>query len=115
MKSWLVKNVNLIRNFSEPSLKNTELANCKWNVINYLIYTGNTGMLDWIMDTYDVSLIDALKDGGDEEKTWEISGVQISSFGIYAGLMRRWNKKGLIHLAQKYPSAIQIDDLKAIV
>jgi len=37
-------------------LKNTELAEIKWNIITYLIFKGQTGMLDWVVDNYYVSI-----------------------------------------------------------
>ena len=56
-------------------------------------------MLNWLVENYDVSLIDALYDGGDTDVQWVIEGNLISSFGIYACLMKRRLKVGLIHLS----------------
>lgn len=91
------------------------MEDCKWNLITYLLFTGNTGMFDWVMKNNKVSLLDALKDGGDEQSTWVIDMCPLSSFGLYASLMKRRNKKGLIHLAHHYPTAISMKDWKSIV
>jgi hypothetical protein len=90
MRSRILCNANLIRNYVEPIWKGTELGECKWNLINYLLFTGNTGMLDFVMKNCRVSLIDALKDDGlTGDKIWAIDGYPLSSFGIYACLMKR--------------------------
>lgn len=91
------------------------MNDCKWNIINYILFTGNVGMLDWLVDNYPVSIIDALKDGGDTTQLWQINECQLSSFGLYACLIKRKNKLGLFHLAEKYPSAIEIRDWKSII
>lgn len=96
--------------------KGTELADIWWNLITFLIYQGQTGMLDWVIENYNVSLQDALQDSGPSAPApLNLLGHEISSIGIYLGLIPWRNKVGLIHLAEKYPESIPIQDWESIL
>jgi len=74
-------------------------------------------MLDWVIDNYNVSLKDALFDAGQMNEALElkVENQEVSSIGVYLGCMVWWNKSGLIHLSEKYPECITIQDWESII
>ena len=106
-------NLNLIRNTTDPMNPDPIFKNVRWNIILYTLYYQKTKIFDWLYDTFNCSIQDALQDGGDDydyDKDLEIEGYRFSSFGIYTLMRKMRGKQGLVHLARRCPTVFTLED-----
>lgn len=122
-RSRMFRHMNLIRNFLDPLIHDESYHNFRWNIMTYCLYYGKTQIFDWLMENFNCSLMDVMKDAGDQGGKdddeiaidREINGRKFGSFAVYMLMLKYRNKIGLIHLAKKYPTVFTLDDFTSCI